>query len=127
MNRYGLLVLAALLAIPWPLCATPTLEVDSGPVSLSGGPVRLQLTISGLEPDEELKTQIFVDGRLVDQRRLGSGEREVTVKAPELDAGRHDVRVEAAGATAELEIRAIPVPIPTVTASGIPVSQMQSC
>ena len=109
MTRYVLVLLAALLAIPLPLCATPTLEVESaGPVSLTGGPVRLQLGISDHEPGEDLETRVFLDGRLVDQRRLGPGEHEVTVNAPELAAGRHNVRVEGAGATAELEIRVIP-------------------
>ena len=108
MNRNVLVVLAALLAIPVPLFAVPTLEVESGPVALTGGPVRLQLAVGDLAPDEEVKTRIFIDDRLVDQRRLGPGEHEVTVNAPELDAGRHMVRVEGAGAPAELEIRVIP-------------------
>ncbi|MGB6642249.1 MAG: Na+/H+ antiporter NhaC family protein [Thermoanaerobaculia bacterium] len=109
MTRYVLVLLAALLATALPLCAAPTLEVEAaGPVALSGGPVRLKLDITELEPDEDLETRIFLDGRLVDQRRLGPGEHEITVNAPELAAGRHEVKVEGAGATAELEIRVIP-------------------
>ena len=53
MNRYVLVVLATLLALPLPLCAA-TLEVEpAGPIALSGGPVRLKLAISDLEQDEE--------------------------------------------------------------------------
>ncbi len=109
MTRYVLVLLAALLATPLPLCAAPTVGVEAaGPVALSGGPVRLKLDINGLEPDEDLETRIFLDGRLVDQRRLGPGDHEVTVNAPDLGAGRHQLRVEGAGATAELEIHVIP-------------------
>jgi Na+/H+ antiporter NhaC len=102
------MVLAALLALPVAVCASPSVEVESGPVTLAGGPLRLTLEVADLGAGEKLATRIIVDGRLVDQRRLGPGRHELSLKTPQLAAGRHAVAVEAAGKSTALEIRVIP-------------------
>lgn len=108
MTRHVLVGLVASLLASVSLSAAPLLEVDTGTVTLSGGPLRLKLESSDFEPDEKVELKVYLDGRLVDERPLEPGEHELVIDTPELTVGRHLVRVEGAETSAEREIRVIP-------------------
>ena len=50
-----------LLLVPCQLEAAPQLVVDPGAVTLAGGPLKLQVEVSDLEPDETLAVSVKLE------------------------------------------------------------------
>jgi Na+/H+ antiporter NhaC len=97
----GLSLLAAA-----PVAAQTELAVEPEGAALSGGALRLKVTLAGVE--EEVPAQVLLDGAAVTTLSLGAGEHEVRVPEVRLAPGRHTVEVRAGGAAAETELRTIP-------------------
>ncbi len=97
-----------LLIVPCQLDAAPQLEIDPGAVTLAGGPLKLQVEVSDLEPDETLSVSVKLDGEVLDHQVLELGEHALSIDAPGLSLGRHTIKVEGNGFTEQVEIRVIP-------------------
>jgi Na+/H+ antiporter NhaC len=94
-----------LLALPPVAWAAPEIGVEPDRVALSGVPFSLTVIVS--QTPGPIETRLLVNGREVDRRTLPAGSHRVKLEELKLPPGRHNLRVEGGGASAEAEARVI--------------------
>ncbi len=102
-------MLLAGLAVASPSRAdVPLLEVETGLVSLSHLPLRLELTIAADESAPALPLDILLDGQLVENRLLSGGKHELVLESVDLSPGRYEISILAGETALDAPIRVIP-------------------
>ena len=103
----GLAALVAVL-VSGPAAGALELEVAPEGAVLAGDRLHLKVTATGLPEGESVAGRVLVDGAERAAVTLARGEQSLVVSGAGLAAGAHAVAVEAAGARAEVRVRALP-------------------
>ena len=100
--------LAAVVFLPAGPARAVELALDTGSATISGLPLRFELEVTGLEPEETIGVNLAVDGQGVATQWLAVGSHELELAEVHLSAGSHELVATYGESLARTTLRVIP-------------------